>query len=634
MIKNSVGSLGSFPSRGPLAILLLGVLVGIWGCGGPKSTSDGTETELSCDVAEICDGVDQNCNGEIDEGAKTTFYEDLDGDGFGNPDSTMEDCTAPSTAWVVQGDDCDDTERKVNPAAAEICNDLDDDCDGETDDDDADVTGTVTWYLDQDGDGFGVSGGTADACEMPEGYADNTDDCNDGNPAANPAGNEVCDGVDNNCDDAVDDNEVTYYLDSDGDGYGDPTQAQTGGCDTPSGYVPDNTDCADGDAAVHPGAIEVRNGADDNCNGGIDEGVISLSAGSYHSMVVLMDGTVWTWGYNYHGQLGVGLPEVEEGSGEDPRPLNSAVAIQVTSLSDCIQVSAGDIHSVALLGDGTVWAWGDNFYGQLGNGGGDDETSPILVETLSDIVVLAAGGRHTLALKADGTVWSWGSNQTGQLGTGMDKTDLPAMVPGLEDVMGVAAGMTFSMILKTDGTVWSWGNNAVGQLGDGTTDDSDTPVRVQNLQAVTNLAGGTVHTIARASDGTAWAWGLNSSGQLGDGTLENRLLPVQVLGLSGVVAVGAGLSNSGALLADGTAWFWGANDEGQLGTGDFEDSMAPVEVADLKDMMATTTGSYHTLAAGLDGRVWAWGSNTYGQLGNGAEGEDSSVPVQVQGLPE
>jgi len=247
--------------------------------------------------------------------------------------------------------------------------------------------------------------------------------------------------------------------------------------------------------------------------------------------------------------------------------------------------------------------------------------------------VLAAGFEHSLAIAADGTVWAWGHNHYGELGDGTT-TDrsTPVQVQGMTDVVGIAGGV-HTMALRRDGTVWAWGNNAAGQLGDGTTTHRLTPVQVQGMADVVAIAGGGLHTIALRRDGTVWAWGRNVCGQLGDGSTRESLIPVQVQGLTDMVAIAGGGSHTIALRRDGTIWAWGDNHYGQLGDGTTTNRSTPAQVQGMTDVVAIADDSSHPLALRRDGTVWAWGWNLYGQLGDGTT-NDRLTPVQVQGLPD
>jgi YD repeat-containing protein len=238
-------------------------------------------------------------------------------------------------------------------------------------------------------------------------------------------------------------------------------------------------------------------------------------------------------------------------------------------------------HTIAVKTDSTVWAWGANWDGQLGDGTTTDRSTPVQVSGLADVSAIAGGGSHTIALKTDGTVWAWGYNWHGQLGDGTTTdSSLPVQVSGLADVSAIAGGSYHTIVLKADGTVWAWGYNGSGQLGDGTTTDRSTPVQVSGLADVAAIAGGYSHTIALKTDGTIWAWGWNEYGQLGDGTTTDRSSPVQVSGLSDVAAIAAGGHHTIVLKADGTVWAWGYNGSGQLGDGTTTHSSMPVQVVD------------------------------------------------------
>jgi hypothetical protein len=235
------------------------------------SDCDDTEDAAFPGGTEVCDEVDNDCDGETDENVTTTYYQDTDGDGFGVADVTTSACDLPTGYGVVPGD-CDDADGAISPNATEVCDEVDNDCDGDAD---SDAIDQATFYADDDGDGFGDVSDTTDSCDAPSGTVSDDTDCDDADSAINPDATEVCDGIDNDCDGTADNDATdtaTYYADDDGDGYGDAaTTAEA--CDVPGGYTTDATDCDDLDAASNPGASEVCDDADNDCDGTTDEGV-------------------------------------------------------------------------------------------------------------------------------------------------------------------------------------------------------------------------------------------------------------------------------------------------------------------------------------------------------------------------
>jgi beta-lactamase superfamily II metal-dependent hydrolase len=205
-----------------------------------------------------------------------TFYADADGDGFGDLAATQVACAAP-VGYVADASDCDDTNPAVHPGAPEVCNGVDDDCDGLTDGADPGIMGQATWYADADGDGYGNAAVTQLGCTQPTGFVANSADCDDTNGGIHPGAVELCNGVDDDCDSVIDDadpdviGQTTWFADADGDGYGNQAISQIA-CFQPQGYVANSGDCDDASAGVHPGATEVCNGLDDDCDAVIDPG--------------------------------------------------------------------------------------------------------------------------------------------------------------------------------------------------------------------------------------------------------------------------------------------------------------------------------------------------------------------------
>jgi len=290
-------------------------------------------------------------------------------------------------------------------------------------------------------------------------------------------------------------------------------------------------------------------------------------------------------------------------------------------------------HTVYLKNDGTVWVWGNNSNGQLGNGSTTQSAVPLQISGLSNVTAVAAGYAHTVALKSDGTVWAWGYNSNGQLGNGtITDSGIPVQISGLSSVTAIAAGYAHTVALNNDGAVWAWGNNSNGQLGNGTTTDSSIPAQAW-LSGMVAIAAGNTHTVALRNDVTnvsVWAWGNNSHGQLGNGTTTDSSTPVQVSGLSEGTAIAAGSGHTVVLKNDGTVWAWGNNSHGQLGNGSTTQSAIPVPVSGLSSGVAAIAAGYeYTVGLRMDNEVWAWGNNFYGQLGDGTTA-DRWIPVQAQ----
>lgn len=331
------------------------------------------------------------------------------------------------------------------------------------------------------------------------------------------------------------------------------------------------------------------------------------------------------WGYNLRGQLGDGSTE------------ESDVPVSVSGLSGVKAVSAGSSFGLALLNSGTVMAWGENGFGELGNGThGEFSDVPVSVSGLSEVAAIAAGTDHGLALLSDGKVMAWGYNAFGQLGDGMKGgfSDVPVLVSGLSGVTAIAAGADYSLALLSSGEVVGWGYNEDGELGNGTTTESDVPVKVHGLKHVVAIAAGNGVSSALLESGRMADWGYNGEGQLGNGTEGGFSdVPVKVSGIKTGVALPNG-GESMVLLRDGAVMDWGLGSNGRLGNGtEGGSSDVPVAVSGVHTAVAIAGGFEQRFALLQSGRLAAWGANGSGELGNGTT-ETSDVPVPVKGLGE
>lgn len=331
-----------------------------------------------------------------------------------------------------------------------------------------------------------------------------------------------------------------------------------------------------------------------------------LVAGYYHTVSLVSSGEVYSWGFGDRGQLGAGIWSAR------------VTPVMAKGLNHVIDIHSGVRGSMALRQDGTVWTWGANENGQLGNGMTIDVNEPVQVAGLSGIKAISGGlGYHGMALSENGTVWTWGRNANGELGNGTTiQQNTPVPVTGLNDVTAIATGGYFSLALKSDGTVWAWGVNGDGELGDGTRMDRYTPVQVAGLTDVVAIAAGGSHSLAVKQDGTVWAWGKNTYGMLGDGTRTNRTTPVQVRNLEHIVAVAGGGYHSLAVDQAGNVWSWGENSQKQLGLPNAY-SLIPAPVPGIEHVREISAGGFHSVAMKMDGTVWGWGLNSGGQIGDG-----------------
>lgn len=345
----------------------------------------------------------------------------------------------------------------------------------------------------------------------------------------------------------------------------------------------------------------------------------NISTGNAHTLAARSDGTVWAWGYNNKGQLGNGTTS------------DSSSPMQVSGLTKIVAVAAGDYFSLGLKSDGTVWAWGDNGAGQLGDGSTTGRLIPVQVSGLTDVIAISAGSSHSLALKADGTVWAWGFNFYGQLGIGNATNQwVPVQVTGLPSITIATAGLYGSYAVDASGNVWSWGDNMYGQLGDNSSTNRSTPVQI-GISNIASISASGSHVLAAKQDGTLWAWGSRTSGQLGIGLGFSQREPIQVPSITGVVSVETGnqsSSHSFVKKSDGSIWGWGWNGFGQVGGSLEQAILTPTHLTLLDNIVGIAGGSRQSYALKADGSVLAWGWGAFGILGDGGPlGKKVGMPI-------
>jgi len=353
-------------------------------------------------------------------------------------------------------------------------------------------------------------------------------------------------------------------------------------------------------------------------------------ADAFVNINLFSDGGLWLWGHNGYGALG------------DTTITHRSSPVQtVAGGTNWKQVAGGAYHTAAIKTDGTLWTWGQNNYGQLGDNTATAKSSP--VQTLAGGInwkQVAGGKYHTAAIKTDGTLWLWGYNgplNGGALGdnTATSKSSPIQTVAGGTNWKLVANGFYHTAAIKTDGTLWTWGSNTYGNLGDNTVANKSSPV--QTVAGGTNwklVACGKSFTTAIKTDGTLWTWGYNTTGQLGDNTVANKSSPVQtVSGGTNWKLVSGGQYHTASIKTDGTLWTWGYNFYGNLGdntVGSSAQKSSPVQtVSGGTNWKQVACGQYHTSCIKTDGTLWTWGHNVQGQLGDGSSIVHRSSPIQT-----
>ena len=341
-----------------------------------------------------------------------------------------------------------------------------------------------------------------------------------------------------------------------------------------------------------------------------------IFAGGLSSFYIDEDKQLWAWGDNEYGQLGDGTAT------KRTKPV--LIMSDVVSVSSAISTSFS--HTLALKSDGSLWSWGDNLYGQLGRS--TSSTHKYLPgKVMDNVIKMAANGVHSFAITTDNVLWGWGSNWDSQLGTikPEDKTNhnyYHTPVQLMEDVIDVSTGRAHTLAIKSDGSLWTWGSNYYGQLGDGTTVERIAPLKI--MEDVSSISTGSYQSFAIKTDGSLLAWGYNQYGELGDGTSSNQLIPVKTM--EDISSVVAGHGHGLAIKSDDTLWSWGWNGDGQLGDGSRINKISPIHV--FNNVAYAVAGVYHSLMQLKDGSVYVWGANWDNQFGNETT-TPSYVPLMI-----
>ncbi len=332
----------------------------------------------------------------------------------------------------------------------------------------------------------------------------------------------------------------------------------------------------------------------------------------------LISGELYSWGSNSDLQLGIG-------DAFTPGEIDSAV--------NCLQVACGERHTAVIRLDGTLWALGENFHGQLGDGTTITRNQLVQIGTNNNWKQVVCGENFTIAIQNNGTLWGWGYNYNGQLGDGTNITRYTPVRIGIDsNWKQIACGYRRSVAIKTDSTLWAWGFNNYRQLGDGTDSTRYSPVKIGNAYGWIKVAACENHTIAifknKTDYYTLWAWGKNEYGQLGDGTKIDRLYPTMI-GLDTIWSdISCGAYHSLGMKSNGSIWSWGQNYYGQLGDGTNIDRLSPDVVNSETNWSKIFCLYSHSFAIKNDGSLWAFGSNQYGQLGDGTR-KDRNIPVKI-----
>ena len=355
-----------------------------------------------------------------------------------------------------------------------------------------------------------------------------------------------------------------------------------------------------------------------------------VSSGFTHTVAIATNGTLWAWGDSSSGQLG------------DGTLIEKYTPIQIGTANNWIDVVASGDFSIALRENGvlgtskTLWAWGGNYYGQLGDGTNTRKLIPTQIGGVADWQQITVGNDHVLAIKATGVLganrflFAWGRNNEGQLGDGtITNSNTPIQITNDNNWEQVDAGENFSVGLKTNGKIYSWGGNQAGQLGVGTLINVGAPNQIGIDANWSKIAAGIDHVLATKTNGTLYSWGGNLNGQLGIGAAGTQSTPVQVGTATNWLHIAAGGAFSICSKTNGTLFSWGVNGTGQLGINSLVTTLIRTQIGSGSSWTNPFSAGYiNASAIQTDGSLWTWGNNQNGQLGIGTN-LLKTIPTQV-----